>query len=364
MTDAIVPGHQSLYYWQFEDISERQALVTFRVPGDVDADSIRVDFTTGDASALVCRLGDELPFIAGWAFAAISTHCRSQTDDLLALTFTKAQPGQWSLLIAEPLPGTLPVIDPFSAFQLALLRTHAVESGELRPDCIGSVQQDIDVLLHIALSSRFPPALTFKAALLMQAKRHTEANRLLEIAAVDYDDTDLMNKLGLSAFHEGDNRSAARWFRMSAERGNVDAWIFLGEIYSPFEGEPSDLKDGACAMEAFATVLQRHENHPYACFGMAKLLLNGCGVEKDVARAKELYIRAKENGLSPDTGGIVFQGKDLAEWVPEEGEANLAPEEGGRNWVPVIISGAVAAVVGGLALFRFLRGRKPRVDDE
>jgi hypothetical protein len=49
----------------------------------------------------------------------------------------------------------------------------------------------------------------------------------------------------------------------------------------PFKGECTRLESGDRACEAFATVSEQDDNHPYAGDGIAALHLNGCDITKD-----------------------------------------------------------------------------------
>jgi hypothetical protein len=131
--------------------------------------------------------------------------------------------------------------------------------------------------------------------------------------------------------------------RALADQGTFEANWLLGQLYSPLcPGEFPDT-DAAAAFEWFSRARAIHED-PDSLYEMARLLYNGPpGVERDRARAQELYEKAK--AARPDLPAIDF--------VAAVAQKPLE-EEGWSNWW---ITGAVAGVVGVFAgaLFWHLR---------
>jgi tetratricopeptide (TPR) repeat protein len=318
----------NLYVWTFTQ-TPTSIHVILDLPDDVDADSLTLEITDSPPYFVCCSIPNELPFLAGITHSHISSVQRQFIDGDFILIFTKSIPDEWPQFIIGPFTDPF-LIDPCSAFQIA---TRSVTSPH-----------DLQFFLKISVSFNFPPALIFQADLLMRAGSLTEAEELLVRAADEYGDQKAACLLGMAYVRQRRFKEAEARFSAGANRGDNGCANCLGELYSPVEGEITGLENAEKAVEVFERILEREPGYPFALYNMAKMYLNACGVERNVAKAKLMYVMAKsQEGRIP---ALSYHGLDLEDY---EEEVTWS------SWLYL----AVPVVIGGAwALYRFLRWQR------
>jgi hypothetical protein len=346
MRSIIRPGHQSLYNWHEEE-TEHTIDVTLDLPIDLNLKDLSIDISR-DPDFVVCRFPNELPFIAGRLFGSLTRYSHELRDELFVIHFFKRESGRWQQFIVDFVPDTTDIIDPQSAWRLALLFQWLCESPEVTADQKFLLEHRSTAFLNFTVAVRYVPALIFKASPYMpdpDPKSQAAAAELLRIGADDYQDPDCTHLLGVMAFMKHDFVQAEALFQSAASHGHIDSEICLGELYSPAESGDTGLQNPARAFEVFQGVLQRYPGHPFALFGMARLYLNGNGVTKDVALAKRLYLQARQK--QPNIPAIDYEGRDLGQWTQQ-----------GKDWKYVIAPAAALILFGAVVFFRIFRRRQ------
>ena len=88
-----------------------------------------------------------------------------------------------------------------------------------------------------------------------------------------------------------DYAEAARWYRLAAEQGHVEAQYSLGLVYATGRGVEQDYAEAARWYR-----LAAEQGHPSSQFLLADLYEQGGGVERDFSEAVRWYRLAAENG--------------------------------------------------------------------
>lgn len=265
----INPNHVDIYYheWhQYDDLFD----VLFKIPDGVSKEQIQFHLLN-DNACFKAQINEEYPFFAGSFSAPVKSFEKefSVDDHGLKLTFKKPEDTRWDLIFTGPVNET-DIMDPQSLF----------EHGKLN-----SSQEEIDR----AASMNFPPALLELTKL---NKTEDEINEIYEKAA-DYHDPFALFMVGMTCLRNNEIDKAIEKLREAESRGDLNSKDALGEIYSPLV-EPHIIdEDVNIALQKFNEVIESRPNHPYALYNLALLYLNGCGVEKDVNKAHEMYEKAK-----------------------------------------------------------------------
>jgi hypothetical protein len=338
---SIAPSHVSLYLWTVTQTLETLD-ITFDLPSDVSPHDLVFNVPPNDPRTIFCSLGSEVPFLAGTLFSSASKTEFRISDTTLTLLIFKSEPAEWDQLIVEPMPDL--TIDPCSAFQLALYafagtRVHRTDARTFAPH--------FRLYIGAALAVNFPPALTFRARQLLQEGNVDslhEAELLLERAVVDYGYKNDAYLLGVVYFRSRKFKEAEKLFQAQAVRGDDMCANCLGELYSPIEGEVTGLEDSRKAVEVFQKIIERNSEHPFALYNMAKLYLAGCGVAKNVARAAEMYRKAR----------VLDRRVPVIEFC-EGGENEVVETPSVGFWLAVIIPVVIVGVFIGV---KFMRSRR------
>ena len=90
-----------------------------------------------------------------------------------------------------------------------------------------------------------------------------------------------------------DDITAAAWYRKAAEQGNAEAQATLGAVYELGRGEPQDFRQAAAWYGKAAT-----KGNPDAEYALGVLYREGHGVPKDYAIAATWYRKAAEQGFA------------------------------------------------------------------
>ncbi|MEE4358362.1 MAG: HNH endonuclease, partial [Desulfococcaceae bacterium] len=109
-----------------------------------------------------------------------------------------------------------------------------------------------------------------------------------------------------------DYGKAARWFRKSAEQGNIDAQVNLAIMYQQGDGVKQSFKNAA---EWFQKAAE--QGNTAAQNQLALMYWNGEGVEQNYAKAAEWYQKAAEQG-DPDGQNYLGVLYDRGDGVPQD----------------------------------------------
>lgn len=113
--------------------------------------------------------------------------------------------------------------------------------------------------------------------------------------------------IGLIAREEGDPQTAARWFRHSAELGDITSQYYLGQAYETGAGAPLDY---VAAMAWYRKSASRGDVVASdGMIGMAGLYEHGLGVTQDAAKALALYQQAAALGNEAAKAALIRFGK-------------------------------------------------------
>ncbi len=93
---------------------------------------------------------------------------------------------------------------------------------------------------------------------------------------------------------EDPNRQAEglEWAKRAAEKGQLDAWIDIGDAYANGKSVPVDMP---YALQCYEKVLAR-QDYPYGFMRVGKLCYFGNGVPQDYARAVQCFERSRALG--------------------------------------------------------------------
>jgi hypothetical protein len=97
----IQPGLQSLYQWTFTQ-SAYEIQIIVGVPNRISANSISI---LNAPNSLICRIGKEIPFLAGQFIGCITGFTRYIVNGQLVLALTKLPDREWPVLMCDALPG-------------------------------------------------------------------------------------------------------------------------------------------------------------------------------------------------------------------------------------------------------------------
>ncbi|OHT15847.1 hypothetical protein TRFO_13664 [Tritrichomonas foetus] len=287
----INPDYVKLYQYSW-DQHDNSLEVKFNIPESISFDQVQIELTH-ENSCFCGRVEGEIPFFAGLLWEPVESFERIENEEnhTILLKITKKNETEWYQIFHGPITDST-IIDPFTSFQLGVL-------------CLKDPEYQISgsQMIGYAAAICFPPALVFSASVASENNKEEEAIKLYKIAA-EYHSTQAMFALGMISVKNGDLSAAFEHFQHSAEEGNLDAKICLGELYSPLEEPRIEQENAEKAVQIFQEVLENSPDHPYALLNLARHYKEGSGLPKDVHKAKELYERAKS--LNPQIPEISF----------------------------------------------------------
>jgi hypothetical protein len=139
------------------------------------------------------------------------------------------------------------------------------------------------VLLEKAIKNCYTPALIY-----VFESSPAQSLGLIRIAADVYNDPIAMLSLGkYLVLNEQTRDEAFQLFSRAVDGGLIQGLSCIGQLISPLSEISWHHKDPMKAVELFEAVLVKVEEQ-IALAELAKLLFEGVGVPKDVARAEEL----------------------------------------------------------------------------
>ena len=131
---------------------------------------------------------------------------------------------------------------------------------------------------------------------------------------------------------KADPKKALEYMRRAAEKGNMDARLFLASAY--FEGNTDGIKQDYKEAAKYWKMLAEADN-ARACFNLGYLYYYGYGVPQDYRRAFEWDLRAAQLGLPEgqyQTGMAYLRGEGVAvdgvkglQWVEKAAGQGYAP---------------------------------------
>lgn len=272
----INPDYVDIYYYEWHQ-NDEDVFVEVKLPDEISYDQVQAQLLN-DNTCFKAEIKEEYPFFAGLFFAPVVNFDKEYSTDTRTVHFTfkkKKENVQWDLVFKGPITDT-DVMDPQSLF----------EHGRKN-----SIQEEIER----ASKMNFPPALLELTKL---NKTEEEIERIYEKAA-QYHDPFALFVSGMFCIRRNELDIAIERLTEAEQRGDVNSMNALGEIYSPMAEPHTAGEDVNIALQKFRKVLELRPNHAYALYNLALLYLNGCGVEKDVTKAHEFYVKAKsiDNGI-------------------------------------------------------------------
>ncbi len=125
------------------------------------------------------------------------------------------------------------------------------------------------------------------------------------------------------------NFEAARWYRMAAQQGYVDAMYRLGVLHDLGHGIGQDLEEAARWYRQAA-----EHGEARAQYNIGMMYDNGEGVARDRSRAREWYLAAAEQGYAPAQNnlgvlyangeGVQMNSAEAVGWYRKAAEKNYA----------------------------------------
>lgn len=135
---------------------------------------------------------------------------------------------------------------------------------------------------------------------------------------------------GAQAYKQGDSAEAAKWLRLSAERGNANAQFALGAMYTKGVGVPENDTEGVKWLR-----LSAKQGLAEAQFALGYMHANGRGVPQNDAEAVKWYRLAAEQGddsAQNNLGHMYGRGQGVPEdFVQAYKWTNLAAAQGNEN---------------------------------
>lgn len=116
---------------------------------------------------------------------------------------------------------------------------------------------------------------------------------------------DTLNQVN-DAIEQGDFQAAKRLVEPLAEKGNADAQLALGSLYSEGNGVKQDF---AAAKGWYEKAVA--QNHAVAEYNLGVMYAAGQGVKQDYAKAMELWQKSAEQNYAPaqfNVGVLYYQG--------------------------------------------------------
>ncbi|OHT17600.1 hypothetical protein TRFO_00857 [Tritrichomonas foetus] len=330
--------------------------VLIKIPADLKQADLKIQFNK-KKSCVLAGIKDEIPFLCGKCFSVVSDFKYQFQPGLITLTFFKNSDEQWPLIIRDAISSKQNV-DPFSALQLSVF---LYTSGN--PD-------DGSKLLLYAVSCMYPPAIIQYAKNLLDNGLSADSVVPLLMNCVDEYKFSVAGIViaQLSLIGQVSHDTAFTFLKKAADLNDPQAKLLLGCFLSPLE-EPHGRFENA---EEAYKLLSEIQELPNAKFGLARLIHEGIGCQKDEEKALELLESAKKE--IPDLPTFEELEKEkMQEKQPkkvenqktetkkvEKTEKENKQEKKTGVFTKLAIAGTTAVFVAaaGLAVFNRLRKRK------
>ena len=343
MSRVIAPKYQELYTWKLEPANQSLVIVA-TIPESLDPNSLAIDRHGRD---IVCQFPGLLPFFAGRLSQNLDPNPTTQiSDNLLILAFPMTSPEPMSI----PIQGqtSAGAIDPMSAVLNAELSRAAGDDAAYNR------------YLEIAVEARLPMAMTVKILDLANDPSETAREQLMDLLGIAcdvYNYPVAYEQRAAIEYKDKEIAEAMADFEKAAALGSTSAMICLAELYiEQAESHPEYVSKG---LELFLKVNSIAPGHPFVLYNLAKLYLNGTGVEKDEKQARELYIRARE---ACDEVPVIPELEDVQRKTKERpiGKKENAVTEESKPWISYEVATGIIVVTSliGAALWGFMRRRK------
>jgi hypothetical protein len=308
--------------------------VSITIPSTVVPDLVAVDHDD-PITWIDVGLPGELPFLAGRLFeTATSLTCTRQPSGLL-IRIGKDPQSPWRILIKDFISPTRQVIDPQSAFVLAL----SYHSQNL--------DNPTRIFLEYSVRACFPPAV----ARCVEFISGTDPGfgvfiEELKTVARNYRDARCCVQIGLlGARGQISVATAIEYLRLGIGFcEDPDCLLVLGCLLSPTEQPVGSFKD---ATEAW-TLLNRVPDHPRSKLARAKLLAVGEGCTQNKRLAQQFMIEAR----NMDSNLPVIESLKNLEFLEQDDEE----EASGWSFTGIGIAGLCLAV--GIVIYRFVRSTR------
>lgn len=303
---VINPKYFSGYTYELDMEDNAVVVVKVNVPKNLKQDDISVKYNSEKCIVYVA-IGDEIPFISGVCYEKVKNFKYTFVPGLVTLTFTKEDPSiTWPFLIKSAI-SKKKNLDPASALMLAVQNF-----------MMGNIQGG-QILLAYSAECMYPPAIVQYANFLIQNGVSCDPlipNLFKCVDEYNYGEAGAM--LGnLSLIGQISFDTAFPYIKKSATQFNDPSAKFLYACYlSPLEKPHGRFEDGE---EAYKVLQEIEKENAFARFGLARLVREGIGCEKDEAKANELLESARRENPQVPT----FEETDAA----EKEELNPTPKK-------------------------------------
>lgn len=366
----VSPYFLKTFEWTAED-AEDHFDVTFSFPDDFNVDLMKVELTSNNKCVYI-GVTSQPPFFAGSFYNRITKYTKVTSKGQIIHRFTKETPEKWPIMLSDPTVDSN-LMDPKSLFLSYLYNQSLVE--QLSDD------ETKQMLLNLALSRLeeaakyyYPPAICEYAKILLSQNNpqlSLMAKQFLSIGARVFNDPPSTFMAGLVDAQMGNISEAIEEFKAAAQSGIVDALNALGEIYSPLQEPRNQFEDAEAAVELFNQVLKIDPNHFFAMYNLCKMYAAGCGVKRDMEKAKSLKEKCAEIGdismfnfdleeIAKEYENASKKGETTKESTQKKEEKGIKKDEE-NPIVNYIISGGinigVAAAVG-YFVYRIIRNKQ------
>lgn len=276
--------YKELYEWKFTD-APNECTIQFNFPETLNAECIEHKLNSTN-EAIIVTIAQHVPIICGQLFAKAKDMKVNIENHTYTITITKEEAGPWPILIKMIHPD-FQMIDPKSAF-ICFQQLSTV------PDNPDTAKLGYQFLENSARAGYILAMQVLGGILLDTENRQKDGMVMLKQGADMYKDPLCCFQVGLLlATQYKDIQSGIEYLERAGNLGYGVAYFTLGQIYSPISPFQFDHKDPVKSMEYFNKVPEDAIS-PALLSEMAQFYEQGLGVEKDEAKAQELYAKAKE----------------------------------------------------------------------
>ena len=280
-----------LYEWSIKD-SEDQIEIRFEIPESLNSNIIEIELYENNEYINVFY-SNYPPILCGKLFKKIQSFNKRFENKYLILSLQKEIFEFWPILITtnNKING---LIDPKSAFLIYKLFLNSKEHQEI---------QTSNKYLEFSASIGFLPAMRQLSSILLQKQETWEiALQILYKCAEEFKDPS--SAFHLSLIFSQNPKLIDKSFELmhiAAESEFPDAFIGLGEFYSPHSEILNSNKDPIKALDYLKKGLNKKESW-IGYHELAKLYLFGSAVPKDYEKA--LFYQNKAINLNPETPNL------------------------------------------------------------
>lgn len=286
------PTTWRIFEWTFRDISLDECVVTITCDKSFNIHLITgklIDSTNIDVS---CEKMKNYPPILHGQLIGEARDMSIEYDNensTVRIHIFKKEKKEWALCIVKQCELDN-MIDPNSALILAEIILSSENSTEHGNEIARSY-------LAYCLTVNFPMAIYQQALQRMNQGDDMTAFHILSKLMQDFSYPPAYFLLGATLVSVQDNEkvdTGIGYLKKASELGSVDANLFLGKVYTPFNQDKYPQKDAKQALSYFEKATTSESPNPHALYEMARIYKKGFdGVPKDEEKANTLYQEAK-----------------------------------------------------------------------